>query len=189
MNESKSEDFLLAEYRNLADSFWRNEEAGERRINFFITLVTAVISALVALATRGSRTDFDSAIILFALLALLALGSVTFLRMLRRNQVTDEYKRGMDAIRAFFKAGDERLRDYEPFKRAGRKIGRGGLAEMVAVLNSIIGGAIGIALGMIVTLPWWGLGLLGLAFFVVALVWQFNVMVRAYAQSKVESEK
>lgn len=34
MNESrKSEDFLLVEYRNLADSFWRNEEAGERRVN------------------------------------------------------------------------------------------------------------------------------------------------------------
>lgn len=192
MNESrKSEDFLLVEYRNLADSFWRNEEAGERRVNFFITLVTAVISALVAWATRGSgvRTDFDYAIVLFALLALLALGIVTFLRMLRRNQVTDSYKRAMDMIRAFFKEGDERLRDYEPFKRTGRKIGRGGLAEMVAVLNSVIGGAIGVALGMIVVLPWWSVGLLGLVFFVFALVLQFNVIVHAHVQSQVESEK
>lgn len=80
LRKPKTEDFLLVEYRNLADSFWRNEEAGERRVNFFITLVTAVLSALVAWATRGSgsRTDSDYAIVLFALLALLALGSVTF---------------------------------------------------------------------------------------------------------------
>ncbi len=155
MNElrkpTRTEDFLLVEYRNLADSFWRNEEAGERRVNFFITLVTAVLSALVAWATRGSgsRTDSDYAIVLFALLALLALGSVTFLRMLRRNQVTDEYKRAMDSIRAFFKEGDERLRDYEPFKKMRRKMGRGGLVEMVAVLNSVIAGAIGIVVGII----------------------------------------
>jgi predicted secreted protein len=179
---TKSEDFLLVEYRNLADSFWRNEEAGERRVNLFITLVTAVISALVALATRGARTNFDDAIMLLALLALLALGSVTFLRMLRRNQVTDEYKRAMDAIRAFFKEGDERLRDYEPFKRTGRKVGRGGLAEMVAVLNGVIAGAIGMVGGVILSLAWWVAGLLGIGCFVCALVMQFKVISRAHAQ-------
>ena len=34
--------FLLAEYQRLADSFWKNEEVGEKRVNFLITLVTAV---------------------------------------------------------------------------------------------------------------------------------------------------
>ncbi|MCI0475582.1 MAG: hypothetical protein L0Y55_04995, partial [Anaerolineales bacterium] len=129
----KTEEFLLAEYKNLADSFWRNEDAGERRVNFFITLVTAVISALVALATRSTdlRPDIISAIIVFALAALLTFGVITLLRMIRRNRATDEYKRAMALIRKFFKEEDDRLREYQPFPKSARKIGSGGLAEMV----------------------------------------------------------
>jgi len=41
------QDFLLAEYQQYSEAFWRNEEAGERRVTFFITLATAVIAALV----------------------------------------------------------------------------------------------------------------------------------------------
>ncbi|MEW5719784.1 MAG: hypothetical protein AB1817_14230, partial [Chloroflexota bacterium] len=69
----KTEEFMLAEYRYFADGFWRNEEAGERRVNFFITLVTAVISALVALATRANYllSGTEYVIVVFALFALL----------------------------------------------------------------------------------------------------------------------
>jgi len=49
--------FLLAEHEHFGDSFWRNEETGEKRVNFLITLVTAVLAALVALASNhGSLT-------------------------------------------------------------------------------------------------------------------------------------
>ena len=42
-----SDSLLLAEYHRLIDSFWKSEELGERRVTFFITLTTAVITALV----------------------------------------------------------------------------------------------------------------------------------------------
>ena len=57
MNDSQNEtekhtrDFLLNEHRYFAESFWKNEETGEKRVTFFITLITAVISALVVLLT------------------------------------------------------------------------------------------------------------------------------------------
>jgi hypothetical protein len=38
----KDENLLLAEYKRYAESFWKNEEVGEKRVSFFITLVTAV---------------------------------------------------------------------------------------------------------------------------------------------------
>jgi len=173
--------FLLAEYRNLADSFWRNEDAAERRVNFFITLVTAVISALVALATRSSDlgSDVAFAVTVFALLALLAFGVVTLLRMIRRNRVTDEYKRAMAQIRTFFKAEDDRLREYEPFPSAARRIGSGGLAEMVAVFNALIVAALGIVLGVVLSL--WVAGALGALGFIAALVLQLKFIASRHA--------
>jgi ABC-type multidrug transport system fused ATPase/permease subunit len=136
-----TDDFLLAEYKNLADSFWRNEETGERRLNFFITLVTAVIAALVALATKQNDALTQASVKLiavYALLALLAFGLVTLLRLLKRNRTTDEYKRAMALIRDQFRDADERLANYQPFKKKQRALFVGGLVEIVAVINSLI---------------------------------------------------
>ena len=49
--------------------------------------------------------------------ALLLLGLVTWRRMLRRNLVTDEYKRGMEITRSAFEEADPSLRRYRPFKK------------------------------------------------------------------------
>ena len=75
-----TKEFLLHEYGYFSESFWRNEEAGEKRVNFFVTLVTAVLAALVALATRtkgdkGTLVDHQVlGITLAACLSLLAVG-------------------------------------------------------------------------------------------------------------------
>jgi len=132
VEQHNSEEFLLAEYRRFADSFWRNEEVGEKRVNFFITLVTAVITAMVALATttkqgilatlvelfidkQGTLDQYQIAVLV--LLALLSFGVVTLLRIIHRNRVTDEYKRGMDTIRDCFRNWEkQRLQDYQPFE-------------------------------------------------------------------------
>jgi len=139
------EKFLLAEYTALSASFWRNEETGEKRVNYLITLVTAVLAALVTLATKqGALSDAQIAWTAFAAcLALLAVGILTFLRMLRRNAVTDEYKHALDEIRDRFRRldGSALLEGYEPFIPAGRahrRLGRGGLAELVGVVNSVV---------------------------------------------------
>jgi hypothetical protein len=133
-----SAEFLLAEYQHFADSFWRNEELGERRVNFFILLATAVISALAAL----EKIDFENTSLLtaFALLALLSIGVVTLQRMLRRNRVTDEYKEALKKIRGYLKEPDPRLETYQPLDGVSepRKSKTGGLVDLVAVMNSII---------------------------------------------------
>jgi CYTH domain len=140
-------EFLLAEYRYLADSFWRNEEGGEKRVNFFITLVTAVLAALVALATKqGSLTDGQIVGISFAAcLGLLAVGILTFLRLIRRNHVSDSYKRAMDRLRCRFREWDPAaLGGHEPFPKSDRphrSFGRGGLTDLVAAVNSVIAAA------------------------------------------------
>lgn len=201
-----SVDFLLAEYGYLGDCFWRNEETGEKRVNFFITLVTAAIAALVALATskEGNLREANVYFItVFALLALLSFGIVTLLRMIRRNLVTDEYKRAMDSIRSLFRGWDEeRLQNYQPFEKGKpRRLLTGGLVDMVALVNSVIVAALCALFalsysGWIVELlglagsiaAWmvqgWIIGLLGLAGFIAAWIVQLGYIKRRYKKGK-----
>src|SRR3954454_19513550 len=137
----RSKEFLLAEHRYFSDSFWRNEESGEKRVNFLITLATAVLAAVVALASNhGSLTTKQiSGFALAACLGLLVVGVLTFRRMLHRNRATDQYKAGMDLIRCYFGAWDRGLSGYEPFAAsAPRAFGKGGLTDLVAVVDSVI---------------------------------------------------
>jgi undecaprenyl pyrophosphate phosphatase UppP len=92
----------LADYQYLCESFWRNEEIGETRVKFFITLVTAVLAALVALAKSKNESVSNDVIILiaiFAIFALFTVGIVILFRIIKRNEVTDGYKKDMDEIR------------------------------------------------------------------------------------------
>lgn len=119
MPTSQAKDFMLEQYKALSDSFWRNEELGERRINFLITLVTAVLTAMVALVKVGGL-DLEDFLLpsILVVIALLSLGVVTFRRMLRRNRVTDEYKRGMEIIRDWFEREDDSLKGHRPFPKS-----------------------------------------------------------------------
>src|SRR5213594_1531693 len=90
------EKLLLAEYSHFGDGLFKNEEIGERRIEFFLTIATAVLGGVVFLLTsdhvRLSEPSVQK-VALAALLGLLLLGIVTFARILQRDRVTDEYKR------------------------------------------------------------------------------------------------
>lgn len=45
----KAKDLLLADLEYIRASFWKNEDIGEKRFGFFVTVVTAVVAGLVAL--------------------------------------------------------------------------------------------------------------------------------------------
>ena len=153
-NKNAAKELLLADYQYLCESFWRNEEIGETRVKFFITLVTAVLAALVTLVkSKGDSVNGDVMILisLFALFALLTIGIVTLFRIIKRNEVTDGYKKDMDEIRKRFKNRFNEhkvLSGYSPFRGPARdkkseeeKIPPrkfGGLAHTVAAINSLI---------------------------------------------------
>lgn len=115
----QSVNFLLEEYRHFTNSFWRNEEVGEKRVNFFITLVTAVMAGLVALATKTEVYVYPIAV--FALAGLLFFGRITLKRMIQRDTVTDEYKVAMDIIRSCFRDWGDRLQNYQPLGKGFKK--------------------------------------------------------------------
>jgi len=146
-----SVEFLLAEYQNNRDAFWRNEELGERRVNFFLTLTTAVMAALAirekGILASGGNVD---PIVFYGLGAVLLFGVVTLARIIRRNLVSHEYLRAVARIRRYFTDRDQQILRhlyYKPYDdRPQRKkdwnelfsLGTGGLVETVALVNSII---------------------------------------------------
>lgn len=152
--KSEAKEFLLSEYKYLCDSLWKNEETGEKRVQFFLTLVTAVLAATAALVSKAVDPDQPGSnlfygISIFALAGLMVFGVITLLRILKRNAATDEYKLAIDDIRERFRDFfDPRgvLSGYEPFMGASkekyslRKMG--GLSHIVAGLNSIIAAAL-----------------------------------------------
>jgi len=93
---------LLAEYAHFAESFLKNEEIGEHRVEFFISVTTAVIGGVVVLLFTGEHnqlTPEKKQIATAALLSALLFGVVTFIRILHRDNVTDEYKRIVKYLR------------------------------------------------------------------------------------------
>ena len=137
----EDETLLLAEYQQYSEAFWRNEEAGERRVTFFITLTTAVIAAIVALRTSEVEiSDLTIRQITLAALSIVTIfGFTTFLRMLQRDRVTDEYKDIIGYLREQLRRRATDLNDYElPFKTQRHWLLRGGLAITVALMNSVL---------------------------------------------------
>jgi len=94
-----AEKLLLADLEHFGEMFRWNEETGERRVSFLITLVTAILAALVALATSDPPPDAMKEIAAGALISVLVIGIITFLRMLQRDRVSKEYKRLQSDIR------------------------------------------------------------------------------------------
>jgi 8-oxo-dGTP pyrophosphatase MutT (NUDIX family) len=151
-SKDAAKEFLLAEYARFAEAFWRNETTGETRVNWFIGIVTAGLTGLVALVTKteaGSPAgDHLQAIVLAGLAALLVFGIVTFARMITRNERTDQYKYAIDSIRQSFQDNFDQtgtvlknpVGERSPEDPPKRKLG--GLTHIVAAINSIVIAAI-----------------------------------------------
>lgn len=145
-------DLLLEDYRYRAEALRRSEQAGETRVNIFMGLVSVVAASLVALSNAQHGPDPSSLrlIIESATILLTVVGWLTLMRLLIRNDHTDECKRDLDRIRQVFKEQfdrDGRLTDYSPvgaLKQSSNVSHRrfGGLAHLMAGLNSLLVGVV-----------------------------------------------
>ncbi len=103
----RTKDLLIADLQHFGESRWRNEEVGEKRFEFFVTLVTAVSAGLVALASTDGKIFQILNTTLPELagqasLALLIFGLLTYFRMLHRDWVTTEFNDTTDRIRNLY---------------------------------------------------------------------------------------
>jgi hypothetical protein len=111
--EQDSREFLLAEYERLLDSFWRTEELGEKRVEFFVALNGAILGVFVlkekGLPEHGTQNEV---LLVFGLVALLLFGFITLVRIIHRNLKSHEYLRAAGRIRVFFARRDSSVSDH-----------------------------------------------------------------------------
>jgi len=148
-------ELLIEEYRNFSESLWKNEQTGETRVNWFLGIVSAASAGLIGLATAERRPHGDRLKFMLAgaLFALIAFGIVTLVRIKKRNDTTDGYKKDTDKVRQLFKENFDKeqkiLSDFHPFKKPGesypaRKFG--GLIDIVVTINALLFAALTAAL-------------------------------------------
>jgi hypothetical protein len=156
--DNDAKDILKKEYDRYSDLFKENESLGERRVSFYITLITATISALgiTTVATNlfsakpiGTSNIFLS-IIFFILIGLFLFGFVTHRRIISRNVTTDNYLVDLDRIRlgiAGIRSPKSVKSREKPLKSVIFSVGKGGIAETIRAINSLI-------VGLVCTVAW-----------------------------------
>jgi hypothetical protein len=151
--DNDAKDILKKEYDRYSDLFKENETLGERRVSFYITLITTIISALgiTTVATNllsktqiGTSNIFLS-IVFFILIGLFLFGFVTHRRIIGRNVTTDNYLVDLDKIRigiAGIRSPKPVKSRQKPLKSVIFSVGKGGIVETIRVINSLIVGLI-----------------------------------------------
>jgi len=160
LNNKDVKDLLLEDYRYLGESLRKNEESGESRVNFYITILAVIPVAIAALSDKKDGPVLDipdvQYMLLITLVSFFIFGIFIFLRLVKRNKITDELKFALDNIRQQYKD------IYDPSSFLSYRIlsqkenpvvsltkedtrsnknesrGWGSLAHLVALLNSMV---------------------------------------------------
>jgi hypothetical protein len=189
--------FMLAEYQRHLDGFWRSEELGERRLNFFLTIVTAVLGA-IALAIDADvllagRID---PLIFYALTAILLLGLLTLARVVRRNLTSSAELRAAGRLRRYFVDRDPAISRYLYYKayddrpvrarewRQLLSLGTGGYVETIALINAFVVATIALLAAIAMGVPPSLRGLSALAAAALAWITQFWYVKRRYDRER-----
>lgn len=138
---------LLGDLQYIRSEIQRNEDIGEKRFGFFVTLVTAVSAGMVGLLTSEEAEKFADEAIAMGLVALLGFGLLTYVRLLHRNNVTDDLMGMSDTVRAravsHCQNPDAEMPPLDwPGKRGIGKFMRAGYAEVVGLIDGALYGAL-----------------------------------------------
>ena len=148
--ESKLGDFLLAEYQHMCESFLRNEESGEKRAAFFVTLVGAAGGILGFVFGEKAQMSRDKIFVAAAVVAavLLCFGFLTVRRLIQRNVETDRIIFALRTLRRLFlketDAKEVPNAFYAPYAKPELRevkwnsFGKGGWLHTVAFVNALL---------------------------------------------------
>ena len=144
----EAKDLLIADLEHFAESMARNEDVGEKRLTYFVSLLTAVAAGLTALAIAAGEGKIKDELFRTAagtaIAILLIIGLLSYVRMIHRNRVTDEYQDVLKYIRQKYAMLCPQLGEYRlplrPKTGSSRWL-RGGYGETFAVMDGMLLGA------------------------------------------------
>jgi len=211
LEDERFEKLLLAEYEYMTRCYLGNEELGERRVNLFITLTTAVLTTIAAITGTGIPllgVAAEPKLFLVGSIVLFLFGMITLMRIIHRNIETDKFLQKLDSIRTYFVGSSDEKLQYLPFNPYGKKkqrrvkkgwkaifsLGTGGLLQTVALMNSLIVATSVISLSSLVSFDAEKIvqivlyGLLGLAVFIAGWAGQM-IYVRNRYDKEIREKK
>jgi hypothetical protein len=149
--------FLLAEFEHVGNSFLQSEQDGESRVQFFLALATAVLGGIGFLLDADDQSPTQllmrgRSLVIGALTILLLLGYFSFRRLIQRNIASDRYKFALRAIRRHFVApavAQSMVNVFpglydanEPTPRSAWPRRRIGWIHVMAIANGLLVGAL-----------------------------------------------
>ncbi len=196
-------DILLKEYEYVGRLVIEDEQIGERRVEFFNTITTTVLTLLGALSGSGILLigkAVDPKMFIIGTTVLSLFGIITLRRLIHRNITTDKnIKKRETTLKYFIKENEADKIKYLPFDPYSPKkphhidkglrpllsLRNGGLVENVMLINSLI--FAGVALSVIALVPInleystiFAYGLLGLGIFIGSWLLQGNYVRNEY---------
>jgi len=177
---------LLVEHERLAALYEHNARVGEQFVSVYLGVVSAAVALLVGLKELLPQSD-TLMVELSLLLIVIAVGGITFQRLVERRIRSIEYLRAINRIHRYFADKDPQVQQYfywpacdncPPMWVKGTSVG--GLRDTVASLNSLY---IGFSAAVLTRTLWPALPSLGLV--VIAIVVGLVVWVVQYKYSKI----
>lgn len=149
---------LLREHERICELFIENRQMGERRTSLYLTLIAATTPVLAALG-QYTRAEFITTLHVVAMGVLLALGFLTFYRLIERRVETINLLRAINRIHRYFVEHDPALANYLTWKADEQRLTyveyRGtlpGLRDLVQAINpGLCGLVIASALSLVAT--------------------------------------
>ncbi len=137
-------EFLLTEYRMLAQERAQEIERGQAYVSTFLTISTGIAALLALMSQIVSRQGTFYFISIVILILILLLGLVSFVRVIQRDLRLTSNSRGMNRIKHYFVEVEPRIElylTYPPYDDIPKYtykgvIGRIGLRSIVALINS-----------------------------------------------------
>jgi hypothetical protein len=143
--DSRGDDieFLLKDFEQWSNSYSKNEELGEKRVNFFTSVIAATFGGLGFLAENNPLRTLELYVAAaFAALVLLLFGILTTLRIKRRNNQTSHYLALIAELRQRLAPHWARTVSGEFIRydenRRRRSLRNGGYVYVVGLLNSAL---------------------------------------------------
>ena len=148
--------FLLKEYETLRTFRQDLIALGDRRFNFFVSIISGAAIFLTWLSGQQKVNNIAIGIIIFGVLFL---GLTTFARTVQRNSSIILYSRGMNRIRMYFVRHHPDMAEYLILESHDGKPSFKSLSfsEQLPIMLAIMNGTVaGVALAIIVsfTLKW-----------------------------------
>jgi hypothetical protein len=151
-----SADFMLHEYEALRARFEALRSEGINRLNFFLTLTSAVVGGFIILGgNSGLPAPVLRAILLIALLLLAIVGLDVYQYTITRDRVSDTVVRGMNRIRRYFVERDpdlEKFLMYPPDDELTSYIADRSSLGVRRIAQTVHSFIIGLAVGLVIDL-------------------------------------